>query len=648
MVKYRPDIDGLRAIAVVLVVAFHTFPRAIPGGFTGVDVFFVISGFLISGIILDEVENNTFSLRRFYGRRIRRIFPALSCVLLACLLVGWITLLPDEYRQIGKHLLAAAGFVSNVEFWREAGYFDVAGVRKPLLHLWSLGVEEQFYLFWPCCLLLIHRKWWASQALAAFMLFSFTANVLLAPGHGSAVFYLPFTRLWQLLLGYAALRFTRSCYAERVTGASSLCAAMGIVLIAGSAFLINGAANYPSWRGLFPTFGAALVMVAGGNTWVNRRVLSSRPFVLVGLISYPLYLWHWPLLSFATILARPTAQLKLVLVATSFLLAWITWRYVEMGIRRSRNPHAAPRLVGVLVTISLCGVFVLATRGADFRPQYKNSWAAIQDVSAHFQGADCEVPHRDLNLCTQSKRGPVDAVVIGDSHAEAIFQGLALDPNRNWLLLGNSSCPPVLGVVAEGADGAHCAEKLLRISEYLRSTSCPSIVVLAFYGYYAESDDVAADHLDNGFGPSHYRIESSPPHSKQEAFGVGLSNMIKVAIERHKSVYLMIDVPELPFYPRDCIREAAYGGSGGCVVSRRAIVARQSGLRNMVSLLVEKWPTLRIFDPLRAVCGVGDCTPVRNNLSYYFDSHHLSIRGGQIVGQSLLDFIDETEVRTSR
>jgi peptidoglycan/LPS O-acetylase OafA/YrhL len=420
-------------------------------------------------------------------------------VLLACLLVGWIALFPDEYRQLGKHVLAAVVFASNIEFWREAGYFDVAAARKPFLHLWSLGVEEQFYLFWPCCLLLLHRKRWATQALATLVLISFTPNVLLAPGHRSAVFYLPFTRLWELLLGYAALKFTRSRYSENNTSVSSACAAVGVILVAGSAFLIDGATQYPSWRGLFPTFGTALLIVAGGNTWINRRVLSSRPFVLVGLISYPLYLWHWPLLSFAAILARPTVEQKLALVAISFLLAWLTWRYVEVGIRRSRNPHAAPRLVWALATISLCAALVFGTRGAAFRPGFKNSWAAIQDVSSYFQGVECEVPHVGLNECRQSKPGQVDAVVIGDSHAESMFAGLASDdPKRNWLVLGNSSCPPVLGVVVEntaGPDRPNCPDKMSQIEKYLRGPSSPPIVVLAFFGYYAENSAVAADHV---------------------------------------------------------------------------------------------------------------------------------------------------------
>jgi peptidoglycan/LPS O-acetylase OafA/YrhL len=637
MTNYRPDIDGLRAIAVISVVAFHTFPKAVPGGFTGVDVFFVISGFLISRIILDGIETEAFSLRRFYERRIKRIFPALSCVLLASLLVGWIALFPDEYQQLGKHVLAAAGFASNIELWRESGYFDVVAARKPLLHLWSLGVEEQFYLFWPCCLLFIHRKRWTTQALAALVLISFIANVFLASENRSAVFYLPFARLWELLLGYAALKFTRLGYSEHRTSAASLCAAVGAVLVAGSAFWIRGATEYPGWRGLFPTLGTGMLIVAGRNAWINRRVLSSPPFVMVGLISYPLYLWHWPLLSFAKILTRPTPEANLALVAVSFVLAWLTWRYIEVPIRHSRNSHAAPQLVGALVTISFCGAFVFATRGADFRPGYKNSLAAIQDVNSGFQGIECEVRHADLNLCRQSKPGPVDAVVLGDSHAQTIFAGLALDPNRNWLLLGNLLCPPVLGVIAEDTDGINCTDKLARLHEYLLDPSSAPIVVLAFYGYYADM-------------PSRYRIESSPPQSKQQAFGIGLSNMIKVALEQRKSVYLVIDVPELPFSPRDCIREAAFGWASGradCVVSRKVIDVRQAGLRSVVSGLIQKWPRVQIFDPLPVVCGVGDCTPVQNNFSYYFDSHHLSLKGSQIVGRSFLEFLNEKEGRTS-
>jgi hypothetical protein len=188
---------------------------------------------------------------------------------------------------------------------------------------------------------------------------------------------------------------------------------------------------------------------------------------------------------------------------------------------------------------------------------------------------------------------------------------------------------------------------MLRVEEYLRGPASPRVVVLAFYGYYAENSAVAADHVETGLGPPAITIESDPPRSKQQAFSIGLSNMIEFVVGLQKSVYLMIDVPELPFSPRDCIREAATG-IGDCVLPRKSINSRQSGLRNIVSGLVAKWPTLRIFDPLPIVCGTGDCVPVRTNFSYYADSHHISVRGSQIIDRSLLALINATEARTSR
>ncbi|MEZ5488290.1 MAG: acyltransferase [Steroidobacteraceae bacterium] len=200
--KYRPDVDGLRAIAVLSVLVYHAFPDLLPGGFVGVDIFFVISGFLISGIILTRIQAGTFTFADFYARRIRRIFPALAAVLVACLLAGWLILFPVDYERLGGHVLAGAAFVSNLVLWRESGYFDTSSELKPLLHLWSLGVEEQFYLIWPVLLVLaarfLHRILWAIVAVA---LLSFAANLLLVGSHASAAFYLPITRFWELMLG---------------------------------------------------------------------------------------------------------------------------------------------------------------------------------------------------------------------------------------------------------------------------------------------------------------------------------------------------------------------------------------------------------------------------------------------------------------
>ncbi|NCC02528.1 MAG: acyltransferase [Proteobacteria bacterium] len=200
---YRPDIDGLRAIAVIFVIIFHAFPSLIPGGFIGVDIFFVISGFLISGLLYKEIQKGGISLRDFYARRIRRIFPALISVLIFTLIVGWFLELPKDLSQIGKHTIAAAFFASNIVLWREAGYFDSDSLLKPLLHLWSLGIEEQFYLFFPLFLLVLGKTRKTLAGILVLLVISFLVNILLVHEHPKAAFYLPFTRVWELLVGCA-------------------------------------------------------------------------------------------------------------------------------------------------------------------------------------------------------------------------------------------------------------------------------------------------------------------------------------------------------------------------------------------------------------------------------------------------------------
>jgi len=297
---YRPDVDGLRAIAVLSVLAFHAFPRAAPGGFAGVDVFFVISGFLISGILFEALRAGHFSFIDFYRRRVRRIFPALILVLAASLGLGWMLLLPDEYRLLGKHALAGAGFLSNIALWREAGYFAPAAEVTPLLHLWSLGVEEQYYLVWPLLLAFFAGRPralpWMIVGLAAV---SFALNVWLTPRAPSAAFYLPLTRFWELMAGSAlAYHVHYGSPGRRMADAK---AAAGLALVAAGIALLSAGRAFPGWWALAPVVGSSLLIAAGPAAWINRRLLSNPVMVYIGLISYPLYLWHWPLLVYARI-----------------------------------------------------------------------------------------------------------------------------------------------------------------------------------------------------------------------------------------------------------------------------------------------------------------------------------------------------------
>jgi len=386
--KYRPDIDGLRALAVLSVVAYHAFPRTVTGGFVGVDVFFVISGFLISTIIFGSLfRYNGFDFIEFYGRRVRRIFPALAIVLLASFTFGYFYLLNDEFDQLGKHMAGGAGFVSNIVLWFESGYFDTSAETKPLLHLWSLGVEEQFYIVWPILLWLAWKL--RFNLLSVCVLYagvSFVLNIHSARSDIVADFYSPQTRFWELMLGtilalvqlrhhQARSRFrlvvndllstviydgSRKKDPALINDIESI---LGVCLILFGIFYLHTDSKFPGWWALLPTVGAVLFISAGPSAFLNRVVFSNRIVVWFGLISFPLYLWHWPLLSFSRIVAgqTPPSSLRWCAVAASILLAWATFQFVEKNIRRARNTRlVSVCLVAIVAILGCAGYFVFA------------------------------------------------------------------------------------------------------------------------------------------------------------------------------------------------------------------------------------------------------------------------------------------------
>ena len=319
--KYRPDIDGLRAIAVLSVLGFHAY--GVTGGFSGVDIFFVISGFLISTIIFENLQNETFQFNEFYQRRIRRIFPSLLLVLIICLILGWIILFADEYQELGKHTLGGAGFVSNLILWGESGYFDVAAEKKPLLHLWSLGIEEQFYILWPFIAYLLWKfRQHFLKAIAILIAMSFCINVLLIQFNSVATFYLPLTRFWELLVGSAVadVMLNRRQYVPFIEKHANGLSMLGLVLLIVSIAFLKKSMAFPGWWALMPVLGSALLIMAGPNSWVARKILSNHILVWFGLISFPLYLWHWPLLTFVRILGGHTRWA--INIAIAFLFYW--------------------------------------------------------------------------------------------------------------------------------------------------------------------------------------------------------------------------------------------------------------------------------------------------------------------------------------
>ena len=357
--KYRSDIDGLRAVAVLGVVIYHAFPKLIPGGFIGVDIFFVISGYLISGILYKGHNAGNFSFAEFYARRIRRLFPALITMLVLTMAYGWLILLPDEFRQLGKHVAAGTLFIQNIVFWQESGYFDTAASLKPLLHLWSLAVEEQFYIFFPLLLILLWRKpRLLVPAMGLLLVVTFILNVVMSVQNGVSDFFLTPYRAWEFLGGslLAWWHYDKG-HEEEVPPYREVLSWSGLVLLGlGMAFIHTGD-PYPGWRALLPVAGTLLLMEGGRSAWVNRKILSNPAVVWIGLISYPLYLFHWPALSFVHIVKGEDPKVGYIFAAlgASFLLTVLTYYFIEKKIRHNKSRWTLPALMVVFLTIGLLG-----------------------------------------------------------------------------------------------------------------------------------------------------------------------------------------------------------------------------------------------------------------------------------------------------
>ena len=470
---YRPDIDGLRAFAVVSVVVFHAFPDMLKGGFIGVDVFFVISGYLIGGILLRDLRDGRFSFWDFYARRILRIFPALIVVLTAVLIFGWFALWPNEYSSLGKHAVSGTLFISNLLSWMESSYFDTSVRYTPLLHLWSLGIEEQFYIFFPFLIWLSFKNRILPSFVIIFLgLLSFLDNLYLFRIDARADFYSPFARLWELLAGAGLASLSQmhsdmtvrhewnTCWFRFLRKSSPTSDGRGLDLplaLVGSCFLCAGLLlarsdkPWPGWGGVMPVVGTLALIAAGPANPINRLVLSNPVAVFVGKISYPLYLWHWPLLSFFFIIGgtvnASTLTLRTGLIFLSFFLATLTYVMVERPLRFGLGARSA-KLAALIFVMMIVGVAGLSIYYSEGLPNRKAINLSMQQFEAlkYPPGVDNEglqyadIQAGDLTYCRYMHTGATETIaVVGDSHAMVAFPSIAAlgeELGYNTLLLG--------------------------------------------------------------------------------------------------------------------------------------------------------------------------------------------------------------------
>ena len=623
-IRYRPDIDGLRALAVIAVILYHGYPTVLTGGFIGVDVFFVISGFLISGNIFRRIELGRFTLGDFYGRRIRRIFPALCVVLSCCLAYGFVVLLPSELALLGKDVVGGAAFVSNLLLWHEAGYFDRAAIAKPLLHLWSLGIEEQFYIVWPLAMWLLYRR--RRRGPIPLLIaggVSLALSLVIAGQSRTEDFYSPLTRLWELdagaILAFVTLRpnDTRAAlWLDRKIGRfifADLASLIGLALILAAALLIDRNMVFPGGLALVPVAGALMVIAAGPAALVNRSILSTRVAVFVGLISYPLYLWHWPLISFAYIIdqGRPLKPLLvLILIAVSMLLAWLTQRFVERPLRFGGNRARSTLLLAAcMIVIAASGLAVWSAKGFPARYPVLPDLSVAKINAAIGAGVFKSTPGmrtRKVQGIVVSRLGSGgDAVLFtGDS---VIYQygprvQELLDHGRlkrTVYFAAGASCAPVPGVVRTG--GFTFCNHLNAVSSSLIATKhVGTIVIGASWGGYQNADI--------GIVRGGVRLKMDTPAGVDD-FYANLEDEVRHLVSTHHQVYLVLTpTAAARFNPQDMIKRSL----AGFKVDRSvldgvpvAVLEKAGAAINRRLRAIAAATGAKTLNPLPDVCGPG-------------------------------------------
>jgi peptidoglycan/LPS O-acetylase OafA/YrhL len=672
--QYRSDIDGLRAFAVLSVVLFHAFPEFITGGFIGVDVFFVISGFLISTIIFEKLEQGSFTFADFYARRIRRIFPSLILVLVTSFILGWCILFVSEYKQLGKHIAGGAGFIANFILWSESSYFDNLADTKPLLHLWSLGIEEQFYIIWPPIL-------WAAWRLRLrilpiiFMIViaSFAWNLYSISIDPVATFYSPLTRFWELLIGSVLAYVTvfHAKYPKLAVSSVSQANAyswIGCSLFIAGLLLINKESGFPGAWALLPTLGAALMIKAGPTAWFNRVVLGNSVLVWFGLISYPLYLWHWSLLSFARILSSsvPEVEIRIGIVALSVLLSWMTYRFIEKPIRFGNGIQFSITFLGKwffskkTITIALVvGLFLIGLAG--YVANYKNgSHSRLVnkiniDPESGYDGVagvdlidDCGLansPSIDkswFGTCLRDSRPPVKYAMVGDSHAASLFRGLVRTSNESgrWLFIGG---PGGKGPVSTVISSNPLFQRFMPNSEYAINSLAKNenIQTVLFMG--------ASRNL---FGLNEKKflddLESSPNFDVAYEAVQNAINPLKAA---GKKIVILEDNPTLAF-PEDCLeRKSTIAAinyffpkklNPRCVLTVDQHLNRTEQYRRLLAKLEKNNPgTVTIFYTTPILCDEkkGLCEISKNGRLLYSYSDHISDYASGLIGKPLNELL---------
>lgn len=632
--RYRPEIDGLRGIAVLSVIFYHAFPGWVPGGFLGVDIFFVLSGFLISEIIIRELSQGSFSIFDFFGRRIRRIFPALIIVLFAVSVFGWYALLNSEYELLGKHVLGGVTFTSNFMLWNEAtGYFTPEIEFKPLQHLWSLAVEEQFYVIWPLLLTLAaFRKYSLFTVMLFVAVISFGFIVLFHIENPILSFYWPIGRFWEFALGGMLSLVIFNGFSPRILSLvpieqiqplaakiankrTDMMSIAGLSLLLFSVFMFNSDFNSIMIWFILPVLGTLLLIAAGSEARASQLILMNPAIRWFGLISYPLYLWHWPLLSYLAILGggEQPHLVKYIALLLAILLAWLTHILIENKFRFEIDKLISTTTCMIAIfALGIIGYAIIETEGMQgrFTKFYSENERIMSQIGsrAPLENDFCRnyYPQFTTGLCVLEEQSDPTVVLFGDSHALHLYEGLASGlSNQNLLMIGGgwggrhkSAMNPISG------DETGFRAQLLQMID---NTSSIHTVIIA--------------HLINDDSSENY------------------AETFQMLTAMGKDVVYIFDIPSLPFEPRACLTSPPLRiidrEGDRCSFSNDTFLNKHKKYRSNVLKALEEKPFVYLVDPSASICDDNACYAMLNEELLYSDQFHLSTAGSLYVGRHI-------------
>lgn len=649
--KYRAEIDGLRALAIVPVILFHAGFELFSGGFVGVDVFFVISGYLITTILIADIENERFSIVNFYERRARRILPALFFVMLVCIPFAWMWMLPSQMKDFSQSLVAVSLFASNILFWRESGYFAAAAEEKPLLHTWSLAVEEQYYVLFPIFLILAwrfgkNRVFWMIVVMAAI-------SLLLSEwgwrNKATANFYLAPTRAWELFAGSIAAFTVQKNGVQK----NNPLALLGLLAIIFSIFAYDENTPFPSLYALVPVIGVVLLILYAEKETLTAKFLSRKVLVGIGLISYSAYLWHQPLFAFARIkyAEEPGFFVMSMLALSSLLLAYLSWKFIEQPMRVALKFNQKFILrssaVGLIIFISF-GYFSIANNQFDslrfptkpllseIYPDKDSEWAEKVRTDNNRICETIGLKHLAEEVCFTNSKQP-KLLIIGDSKAmalsSAIFAGYIDIPT---VLISGHSCPifPNLTYTPTFKKGwdNNCTEISKRIFNI--KNDIPTIDTVIIANHAVESNDEMSRYFMNGENVTN-----------SEAMRIGYSSLIEKLLSEKMKVIFLTDVPILKNDPLLCLYRDDFDDNY-CNASQYDVRHLRKEYYANLEFLSSMYK-FQVIDSLNILCPKEQCVSYEDDKLLYFDKTHLTPLGAYKVLSVVLNSIDAQHLKAN-